>query len=909
MTSATGSQCPCGQAQDPQVISNPPGLAQISYRVNDFTGFRRALLRSLPGEQSIGAWRPKAGDLGLQVLEWWAYLGDVLTFYNERIANESYLRTAKQPGSLANLVALLGYQPAPATAATGYVAALRKPGNTGEPLVIPLGMPLSSVATPGVASQTFEVAAAASFTGPSSVPVALPPDTTLQLTDSAPSGVLLAGPVSGLKVGDQLVLAEGNFAGQDDNWSLVTVTAVTATPDPNTGVVNTQVEFSSPGWGPPSSLTTTPVTPPAPPTWRRYTGLLVDPEISDVYFGNDVARQYLSRRGWAVDDAFDTAASTQQSSAASSPSTAASSAGPSTDATTYRLLRPTATAALFNGDADQPAVVPNPNSTSPLAVHLSAAVRGISPGDLVLFDGLTFSPPSPPAPTALAFAMVTGTSETLYTVPYPVPAGGSPPNPPDIVLAHTVLNLTLVTADSNALQNTTDTSTVTVRYGFKDVGTIIGQPATVFPALPATVGVPEAYTPPSGGTTAMLQDANGNGVLVTVSSAGSGQVTVAGAGAPLSTIPASPALAPPFELLLDLLAVSRGTTVSGEVLGSGNAAFANQSFTLSKSPLTYLASGNGAVSTLAVYVDRVEWQEVPSFFGQPANARVFVVSRSPDQSVTTVTFGDGINGARLTSGIGNVTGNYRYGAGAASPPAGRLTMISQPQPGLASISNPVPVSPGADAQPADSVRTNAPASVFTFGRAISADDYAIVASEAPGVNRATAVWTFDDATQRTIVTIYVGDDTAAVTSASAALAGADDPNRPVSVVAANPIDLQLSCTLLVAADRQIAAVVAAATAAICDPMVGLFSPASMGVGQRLYRSAVDAALMVPGVVAVRNLVVTQPAIRSSYLRTPYLRIYLPVYRPVLNDVFDSGEGSFFRLLSENVTIAGVNSGG
>jgi hypothetical protein len=108
--------CPGGPGQDPQVVTNPPGLAQISYRVDDFTGFRRALLRPLPPEQAIGAWRPAPGDLGLQVLEWWAYLGDVLTFYNERIANESYLRTATMAGSVANLVALLGYQAAPGVA-------------------------------------------------------------------------------------------------------------------------------------------------------------------------------------------------------------------------------------------------------------------------------------------------------------------------------------------------------------------------------------------------------------------------------------------------------------------------------------------------------------------------------------------------------------------------------------------------------------------------------------------------------------------------------------------------------------------------------------------------------------------------------------------------------------------------
>src|SRR5215472_11506493 len=111
MSNPTPSPCPCAQAQDPHIITNPPGLPQVAYRADDFTGFRRSLLRPLPGEQAIGAWRPAPGDLGLQVLEWWAYLADVLTFYNERIANESYLRTAVQPGSIANLVALLGYRP------------------------------------------------------------------------------------------------------------------------------------------------------------------------------------------------------------------------------------------------------------------------------------------------------------------------------------------------------------------------------------------------------------------------------------------------------------------------------------------------------------------------------------------------------------------------------------------------------------------------------------------------------------------------------------------------------------------------------------------------------------------------------------------------------------------------------
>ena len=806
MSNGTPSPCPCGPPQDPQVVINPPGLSQISYRVDDFTGFRRALLRPLPGEQAIGPWRPAPGDLGLQVLEWWAYLGDVLTFYNERIANESYLRTATQPSSIANLVALLGYEPAPGIAATGNLAVLRSAAHPGEPLVIPAGMPVSSVATPGVPLQTFETAAAASFTGPSSVPVTLAPDTTIRVNaDGTPQSVLLAGQVSGITAGDRLVLASTGFAGLDDNWSLVTVGGTAPAADPGTGALNTLVTFSA------------------------------------------------SARG---------------------PGAATPLSGPSTS---FRLLRPTAAAALWNRGAPTGGEAVVAQTGAALTVQLSAAVRGISPGDMVLFDCGTGAPP--------ALASVTATLEVLWAVPYPSLPGVSPPNPPDIVVAHTAL--VVATADPAALEQP-DPATVTARYGVRDVGTIIGVPAATLGSLPAAVGVAAGSPATPPGASAFLQDGTGAGVAVTVAGAGPGQVTLAGAGTPPAAVTAP--LQVPLQLLLDVVPVSRGTTVTGEVLDSGNAALASQSCTLSKSPLTYLASGSGPVSTLAVYVDGVRWQEVPSFYGQAAAARVFVVSRSPDQTVTTVTFGDGVNGARLTSGTGNVAATYRYGSGAASPPAERLTTIMQPQPNLASIANPVAVSGGADPQPPEEVRANAPASVCTFGRAISVTDYEVIAAQTPGVSRTAASWTFDRAGQRALVTISVDGGQAAAAAVSAALSGADDRNRPVVVLAANPVALGLSCTLVVAADRQVTAVATAAAAAVSDSAGGLFSPARMGIGQRLYRSAIDAALMVPGVTAVHDLTVTWGD-------------------RVLGEIFDPGAGSFFDLPPGNVTITGVSAGG
>jgi uncharacterized phage protein gp47/JayE len=250
-----------------------------------------------------------------------------------------------------------------------------------------------------------------------------------------------------------------------------------------------------------------------------------------------------------------------------------------------------------------------------------------------------------------------------------------------------------------------------------------------------------------------------------------------------------------------------------------------------------------------------------------------------------VRFGDGLNGARLPTG-GRVVASYRYGAGAAAPPAGRLTTILKPQPNLAAVHNPVAVWGGADAEQPGDVRRNAPESVLTFGRAISADDYETVAALAPGVTRARSYWTWDATSQRSLVKVYVGDDAGAATSARSALAGADDPNRPVAVVQAIPIPVSVACTLLIASDRVAADVIAAAGVALGDPATGLFGPASMAIGQPLYTSQVEAALLVDGVDAVRGLSIRAAGgeIFSSE----------PVGRA------DPGEGSFYVLAQSSI---------
>lgn len=318
----------------------------------------------------------------------------------------------------------------------------------------------------------------------------------------------------------------------------------------------------------------------------------------------------------------------------------------------------------------------------------------------------------------------------------------------------------------------------------------------------------------------------------------------------------------PLRLLFNLLPASRGKTVSNEVLGSGNAAVAGQDCVLQNSPVTYLQdaaslSGDDYSSTVQVWVNNVKWTEVQSFYGQPANAQVFI-TKEDEQGQTHVIFGDGLNGARPPTGVNNIVATYRYGSGAAVPAVGSLTTILQPLPGLQSIRNPVPPGGGADPDPPDQVRQYAPRSVQTFDRAVSMDDFQLIAGAAPGATRAQAVFAVNPVSQRPQIRVFVAPPSA-VQSALNALIAAADPNRFPAVQAATPIYASITATLIVAPDADPTTVQANATSALAGQSSGLFvfDPNSgtpdlyiLGIGQPVYDSQIYAALQVPGVQAV-----------------------------------------------------------
>ena len=194
-------------------------------------------------------------------------------------------------------------------------------------------------------------------------------------------------------------------------------------------------------------------------------------------------------------------------------------------------------------------------------------------------------------------------------------------------------------------------------------------------------------------------------------------------------------LHPPVDVYANIADFSRGETVESETLGVGDASVANQSFTLRKKPLTYISSSsptdqNGVRSTLTVWVGGVGVREVPSFFDVDAAGTAYHV-RQGDDGESTVTFGDGVRGARLPSGS-TVVCRYRFGAGEASPPAGGLTQLAEAGQGhhLRPQSGGKP--PAGRRQAASQVRMFAPRSALLFGRAVLIADVEALAPGSPG---------------------------------------------------------------------------------------------------------------------------------------------------------------------------------
>jgi hypothetical protein len=107
----------------PVSVDNLPGLAAIVYRVGTHGSFKITMQSQLSGQRPLQALTTRDDtDHSIGLIDGWATVADVLTFYQERIANEGYLRTATERRSILELARLIGYELNPGVAASTYLA-------------------------------------------------------------------------------------------------------------------------------------------------------------------------------------------------------------------------------------------------------------------------------------------------------------------------------------------------------------------------------------------------------------------------------------------------------------------------------------------------------------------------------------------------------------------------------------------------------------------------------------------------------------------------------------------------------------------------------------------------------------------------------------------------------------------
>jgi hypothetical protein len=746
----TQANCPCDDFVHPALLAIDAGLSVLPRQIAGFAQFRHAMLQALPTRPELAGWRARGDqDLGVMLVEMWAYVCDVVAFYDETIAHEAYLRTARLTPSVRRLVGLLGYRPRPAVAARARLAVT---ADGRVPQVLPAGTAFRSAAFGSEPPQVFELDADTRvhplLNGWSLQPVR---------PDAIPTGatqLLLASDTAKVRPGDHLLPLAHDFL--------------------SLGVVTAQAV---------SAIT-----------------------------GSDGNKYKQVTLGTAIPYALSAAHT--------------------------RLLRATASVAIWSNPSDtsSPLVV---NATS---LFLSTVVPQIQANMWVIAAG-------PSGATSL-YVTSAVQSTRRFAAGTTTGSGTSAVTSPEIRVPVTFVTFWPPWPASMG----TSAPQLRIEYNLQDAGAITtlvkpridpGDPLRLLPPIEA---------PPDGSQPGafLIADADGSsaelagGVDFTARTLNLAQ----GSGLPAP-------LDPPATVYANVIAVTRGETVPREVLGTGDGSIANQTFPLKNQPLTYVsaptsAGAAGVQSTLTVWVRDVAWREVPSLFGVAPDAQVYVV-RQDDDGAAWVSFGDGVRGARLPAGA-PVVARYRFGAGAASPPAGGITQLARPVKGLTAVRNPVPAAGGADREPASQVRIYAPRSALLFGRAVSIKDMEALAAGQPGVQAVQAQWTWDAQTQQCGVQIWYIGPAGIAAALTQALRAATAPSTPIKASPAAAIPATLVVDVRVDRRYQLAQVQAAVIARLTAAGTGVLSPEQIGIGAPLFRSRIFAeALAVAGATTLGGL--------------------------------------------------------
>jgi hypothetical protein len=802
--------CCAGVERDtPRAIDNRTGLSAITYRLGTYADFRSSLhagLTSIDLPALLALRTRDDDDFTIGVLDAVACAADVLTFYQERIANESYLRTARERLSLQEMGRLIGYRLRPGIAAetrlaftvetppSPPVAMKPEPGMfvTGVPaeITIDAGLGVRSIPAPGQLPQVFETDAPVT---------ARPAWNAMQpwLNETAHPGTgstytYLAGVTTNLRVGDGLLFVGAAYFDNHtvNQWDFRILDRVTPDPANDRTFVR----------------------------WQRPLGSLMPPQHAAAepqafalrqraaVFGHNAPAPILLRTANAANVAAD-------------------------DSPLAPFVEHPSTIAIAAATIAVPAAS---------SLDLDAVYSTITSGSFVVLAKGAFNYPSEPAPT--------GTYVELYVVTTVTEISRQ-----DFGLAAKVTRLGLDGANFDQFAKAIRGTTVFAHSDPLQFATYPVDDAIDGDTIPLGVGADGLL---AGRRLLVRGVRERDGVAVVHPAVLVVAHAVDAARCRLEIAPPLPDALVRSTVVVhgNVALASHGESVA-QILGAGNSAAAFQRFELKHLPLTYRSAATelGAASALTVRVDDIAWHERDTLFGAAPCDRLFTVAID-EQGRTFVQFGDGRRGARLPSGVNNVRAAYRKGLGAAgNVGAESLTQLTTRPLGLKGVSNPIAAEGGTDPENADQARRTMPLMTRTLGRAVSVLDYEDFARAFAGVAKARA-----DVLQLrsgpTVVITIAGPDGDAIPPDSpiwinlqAALASSGDPYVAVRLLTHQASDFRIGLKVKRDPDYESKPLLAAVGVALRTH----FGFDARELGQPVQQSDVIAVAQgVPGVVAV-----------------------------------------------------------
>lgn len=760
--------CGCCEGVEPLTpasVENQSGLSALAYRTGSHGSFKTTMLSALSAEPALGPLTTRDDDdPAIALCDAWATVLDVLTFYQERIANEGYLRTATERRSVLEMARSIGYELGPGVAATTYLAfTLETAQGAPAEARIPQGTKAQSVPGQDELPQIYETVEEIHARGTWN---ALKPLTREKVIPGfGDKEIFLKGILTGLKPGDGLLMigAEREADAGSERWDFRRVKEVVADQDG---------------------------------------------EFTKVTWDEGLGWQIFSHKVLPAQEDFQVFAMRQQAFLFGH------------NAPDWRTLPDEVRARYLNGTEDNSkantdsewrdltiaGISETEDGTEIKMIYLNALYPQIIKGSWLVmvtphpgFHVEVYEVQEAVESSRKNFTLTAKTTAVtlegenlrekfnnsvreavVFSQSEPLEISEKPITTP--VQGHTI-TLDRQIADlvkGRRLVVSGKRIRVEVPDSVKNLTLEDQQSGKKIPLQPKDSLI-VAETPelrPDGKLSWTLVDKFGRtGTVVaregqlrivsaTETDAIVNEVHVIKAVGPLQD-PTVIELAQPLAYTLDRSTVAIYANVAKathgeskqEALGSADGSKAFQQFELKQKPLTHVpaATPSGAQSTLTVRVNDLLWEEVPTLNGQSPEKRCYT-SRLADDGSVTVQFGDGQTGARPPTGAANVSAAYRVGSGLGGQvKAEQISMLLTQVLGVKGVLNPVAATGAADPEKLADARRNAPMTVLTFDRIVSLQDYEDFTNAFAGIGKAQAnmLW---DGEQRLVHLTVAGAD-------------------------------------------------------------------------------------------------------------------------------------------------------